>query len=537
MTVTQDGDEEGCLRLFRLPSPQEAVVIRDVTGLRKRVDYAPDALERKRASMAKAGLARGAAGASVPVLPCPTRSRRSEVPRAPKAELADRSAAQRLPPANVADGTSALTDLRSRSVETPRCRTGGVHVDLRRSSYRPIGDLIPYAKNARTHDEAHVAEIAASIRAFGWTNPILVDGENGVIAGHGRLLAARKLGMATVPVIELAGLSEAEKRAYILADNKLALNAGWDTEMLALETRRPRRARLRPVADRLRRRGDRGPPQRGNPGLTDPDDDPGGPGDAGDACRAMSGFSAGIGWSAATAPAEDVAKALNGVRPHLMVTDPPYGVSYDPAWRESAGLADGGTVAKGKVLNDDRADWREAWALFPGDVAYVWHGALHAATVAQSLEACGFAIRSQIIWDKMRLVIGRGDYHWHHEPMFYAVRKGKTGHWAGGRNQTTVWQIPHRRNAIRPRHREAGRVHEAADREQLLARPGGVRAVLGLRHHHHRRRDHRPVLPCDRAEPGLCRCRHPPLAGVYRGDRSPRRQRPCPSRKWQRNGA
>ncbi len=94
-----------------------------------------------------------------------------------------------------------------------------------------------------------------------------------------------------------------------------------------------------------------------------------------------------------------------------MVTDPPYGVNYDPAWRESAGLADGGTVARGKVLNDDRADWREAWALFPGDVAYVWHGALHGATVAESLEAAGFAIRSQIIWDKMRLVIGRGDYH------------------------------------------------------------------------------------------------------------------------------
>jgi DNA modification methylase len=99
------------------------------------------------------------------------------------------------------------------------------------------------------------------------------------------------------------------------------------------------------------------------------------------------------------------------------------------------------------VLNDDRADWREAWALFPGDVAYVWHGALHGSTVANSLESCGFTIRSQIIWDKMRLVIGRGDYHFAHEPMFYAVRKGKTGHWAGGRNQTTVWAIPHRRNA------------------------------------------------------------------------------------------
>src|SRR5688572_7981960 len=89
--------------------------------------------------------------------------------------------------------------------------------------YRPVSSLIPYARNARTHSDAQVAEIAASIRAFGWTNPILVDGENGIIAGHGRLLAARKLGMTEVPVIELAGMSEPEKRAYIIADNKLAL--------------------------------------------------------------------------------------------------------------------------------------------------------------------------------------------------------------------------------------------------------------------------------------------------------------------------
>ena len=313
--------------------------------------------------------------------------------------------------------------------------------------YRPIGDLIPYAKNARTHDETHVAQIAASIRAFGWTNPILVDGENGVIAGHGRLLAARKLGLATVPVIELQGLSDAEKRAYIIADNKIALNAGWDTDLLALE--------IGDLGDlgfdlSLTGFGDEeiaGLLNVGNSGLTDPDEVPEVPetpvSRMGDVWllgrhRLVCGDSTDAG---------DVAKVLNGIRPHLMVTDPPYGVNYDPGWRENAGLTDGSTVAKGKVLNDDRADWQEAWALFPGDVAYVWHGALHGATVANSLEASGFAIRSQIIWDKMRLVIGRGDYHFAHEPMFYAVRKGKTGHWAGGRNQTTVWAIPHRRNA------------------------------------------------------------------------------------------
>ena len=128
-----------------------------------------------------------------------------------------------------------------------------------------------------------------------------------------------------------------------------------------------------------------------------------------------------------------------------MVTDPPYGVNYDPSWRERF-AATPGNLATGTVLNDDRADWREAWALFPGDVAYVWHGALHATVVAQSLEAAGFVVRSQIIWDKTRLVIGRGDYHWQHEPCNYCVRSGKTGHWAGGRSQTTVWQIPHRKS-------------------------------------------------------------------------------------------
>ncbi|WP_258117159.1 ParB/Srx family N-terminal domain-containing protein [Mesorhizobium onobrychidis] len=101
--------------------------------------------------------------------------------------------------------------------------------------YRPAAALIPYAKNARTHSDAQVAQIAASIREFGWTNPVLVDGANGIIAGHGRLLAARKLGLQQVPVIELLGLSEAQKRALVIADNKLALNAGWDTELLGLE--------------------------------------------------------------------------------------------------------------------------------------------------------------------------------------------------------------------------------------------------------------------------------------------------------------
>lgn len=315
-----------------------------------------------------------------------------------------------------------------------------------RVEYRPLENLIPYARNARTHSEAQVAQIAASIKEFGWTNPVLVDGDNGVIAGHGRLLTSRKLGMVEVPVIELAGLSDAAKRAYILADNKLALNAGWDEAMLGLEV-----GELSALGVDLTLAGfsDRELQALGaaqNPGLTDPDETPELPAEPvtklGDVWvlgqhRLICGD--------CTNPAI-VAEVLGPVTPHLMVTDPPYGVSYQPQWRNRVVRSDGtrvGALAVGEVLNDDRADWREAWTLFPGDVAYVWHAALHSGAVSNSLEASGFTIRAQIIWDKTRLVIGRGDYHWQHEPAWYAVRKGKTGHWAGDRKQTTVWGISH----------------------------------------------------------------------------------------------
>ena len=137
--------------------------------------------------------------------------------------------------------------------------------------------------------------------------------------------------------------------------------------------------------------------------------------------------------------AEDVARLLDGARPHLMVTDPPYGVDYDPNWRNEAGVS--ATKRTGKVANDDRADWREAWSLFPGEVAYVWHAAVHATMVADSLIACGFDIRAQIVWSKNRFALGRGDYHWQHEPCWYAVRRGTRSHWQGARDQSTLWSI------------------------------------------------------------------------------------------------
>lgn len=326
---------------------------------------------------------------------------------------------------------------------------------------RPLDSLIPYARNARTHSEDQIALIAGSIREFGWTTPLLVDGANGVIAGHGRVLAARKLGLTHVPVIELAHLSDAQKKALVLADNKLAERAGWDSELLALE-----------VADL----GELGV-DLGSLGFEAAEIDKLLRGDALDPREeetpeppVVPVSRLGDLWvlgrhrllCGSSTSAADVARLLGAVRPHLMVSDPPYGVAYDPAWRNSAGLS--ATKRTGKVLNDDRADWREAWALFPGDVAYVWHGALHATTVAESLTVSGFAIRSQIVWAKERLVLSRGDYHWQHEPAWYAVREKGKGHWSGDRKQTTLWSIP-------SRDQDAATVHGTQKPVECMRRP------------------------------------------------------------------
>jgi DNA modification methylase len=312
----------------------------------------------------------------------------------------------------------------------------------------PIAILIPYARNARTHSEAQVAQIAGSIREFGFTNPVLIDASDGIIAGHGRVMAARLLKLETVPCIRLGHLTETQRRAYVLADNRIALNSGWDVDMLALEL-----TGLLEQGVNLESLGfstDELAAMFNQPteGLTDPDEVPEPP--------AVPVAAPGDVWilgnhrlaCGSCTDAHTVEALLAGALPHLMVTDPPYGVKYDASWRVEAGLGTAsqgyGTAgtATGVVENDDIADWRDAWALFPGDVAYVWHGGLHAATVLDSLIACNFEIRSQIIWAKSSITISRGHYHWQHEPCWYTVRKGATGHWTGDRKQSTLWQIP-----------------------------------------------------------------------------------------------
>jgi DNA modification methylase len=325
-----------------------------------------------------------------------------------------------------------------------------------------VGELIPYASNSRTHSEEQVAQIAASIREFGFTNPILTDGKNGIIAGHGRLEAARLLGINEVPTIELAYLTPAQRKAYIIADNKLALNAGWDIETLQAELEG-----LQELDFDLSLLGFDESELAGlldtNEGLTDPDAIP-------DNVEPTSVL--GDVWTLGRhrivcgdcTDADVVAKCLDGVEPHLMVTDPPYGVNYDPAWRAEAGVNKAGLgTAVGAVMNDDQADWREAWVLFPGDVAYVWHAGIHAHEVAESLLSVDLVIRTQIIWNKSSMILGRGDYHWKHEPCWYAVRKGMLGGYVGGRKQTTVWDID------KPRKSETG--HSTQKPVECMKRP------------------------------------------------------------------
>lgn len=314
--------------------------------------------------------------------------------------------------------------------------------------YRNLVELLPYGKNARTHSKSQITAIERSLVEFGWAAPMAIAG-NGMLAGHGRLTAAINLRDRGVdipgnpdpnqgPTVDLSHLSPAQQRAYILADNRIAEQAGWDKSLLAEEF-----AALQDMKFDMTLTGfDLGYAQRltGYRGAADPDAMPPQPAEV--VSRAGDVWILGRHrLTCGDCTVEGTVKtALGGAKPHLMVTDPPYGVNYDPAWRQRAGLNQNPNKM-GQVANDDRADWRQAWGLFPGDVAYVWHGALHAGVVSESLIVSGFKIRSQIIWAKERFAMSRGDYHWQHEPCWYAVREGATGRWAGDRSQSTLWNI------------------------------------------------------------------------------------------------
>lgn len=303
----------------------------------------------------------------------------------------------------------------------------------------PLSKLRANPKNPRVLRDERFAALKKSIADFpdmlNYRALVAVTQEDGtfmVLGGNMRLKALQDLKVKEAPVMLADHWTQDQREQFVVKDN---VGFGeWDWDALANEW----------DADALKGWGLELPVDFGaapGGGLTDPDDVPEPPKvpvtQPGDVWvmgkhRIVCGDST---------HADTVAKCLNEVKPHLMVTDPPYGVNYDPTWRVRAGV-NLETAAKGLVRNDDRADWQQAWDLFPGEVAYVWHGGVHSVEVAHSLAASRFDIRSQIIWNKGRLVIGRSDYHWQHEPCWYAVRKGGKGHWVGGRKQTTVWDIP-----------------------------------------------------------------------------------------------
>ena len=315
---------------------------------------------------------------------------------------------------------------------------------------REINTLIPYINNSRKHSDEQVAQIAASIKEFGWTNPILVDGNNGLIAGHGRLLAARKLNINKIPVIELAHLSEIQKKALIIADNKLALNADWDNDLLMLELQQLNTdefnlsllgfdekeldALLNPITGTL--------------GLTDEDAVPDIPDEPktklGDIYilgnhRLMCGDSTSI---------DAVEKLMNGDKASLVVTDPPWNVAY------GTNLANNAQGYKAReILNDNFAtdkEWEDfltgtftciSLVTLPGCPIYCVMGASEWPAVDKALRMAGFHWSSTIIWTKDTLVLSRKDYHTQYEPIWYGWKSDGPRIWTvQDRKQSDVWE-------------------------------------------------------------------------------------------------
>ena len=315
--------------------------------------------------------------------------------------------------------------------------------------------LIPYAKNSRTHDDAQVAQIAASIKEFGWTNPILIDGDKGIIAGHGRLMAARKLGMTEVPVIELKDLTPTQKKAYIIADNRLALNAGWDDQLLTIELNELLEDKfsldlLGFNADELNALLN---PVEINEGLVDEDEVPEPPPEPitklGDVWllgnhRLMCGDSTQI---------DQLEKLCNGRPVDMWLTDPPYNVDMTSKneMLEKAGKARKDKSSYG-IANDSMSDedfrqfLRDSYiaadvVMKSGAVFYIWHADSEGYNFRGAAVDAGWKVRQCLIWRKSVFAIGRNDYHWKHEPCLYGW-KGGAGHlWAADRKQTTILEF------------------------------------------------------------------------------------------------
>lgn len=323
-----------------------------------------------------------------------------------------------------------------------------------------LKDIRPNPNNPRIIKDAKFEKLCRNIDEFPAMmelRPIIVDADGVILGGNMRYKALQHLGKKEIPdtwVKRADELTEEDKKRFIIADN---VGFGeWDYEALANEWEPDD---LDAWGVDLPDFGVVAEAQEDDYEIPDEIQTDIVPGDLFEIGphRLLCGDSTN---------ADSVQKLLNNKEPYLMVTDPPYGVEYDANWRNEADRANGrpiGARATGKVSNDFQSDWTPAWSLSPSKVVYIWHAGKFAKTVQESLERCDFIIRCQIVWVKNNIVISRGDYHWKHEPCWYAVKKGSKGNWAADRKQTTVWEID------KPQKSETG--HSTQKPVECMARP------------------------------------------------------------------
>jgi len=319
----------------------------------------------------------------------------------------------------------------------------------------PVSEIIPYENNPRKNDKA-VDFVANSIKNFGFKVPLIIDKNNVIVTGHTRLKAAIKLGLKEVPVIWADDLTENQIKAFRIADNKTSEYSDWDLDLLKgeFESLDEKGIDLELTGFELKEIGDILDKQETkDDGFVEVD--------AYERAKNKSKVKMGDIYQLGehrlmcgdSTNKEDVENLFrksnsngNGGQAILMVTDPPYGVEYNPKWRDEAdkkGILGNKYPVRslGIVKNDDNVDWSKAYELFEGDIVYVWHAGRHASEVQRNIEKSGFEIICQIIWKKPHFVLSRGDYHWCHEPCWYAVRKGKQHNWQGSRTEDTIWEI------------------------------------------------------------------------------------------------
>jgi DNA modification methylase len=300
-----------------------------------------------------------------------------------------------------------------------------------------IDSLVLNPKNNNKHPKEQIERLAKLIQYQGFRNPVVVSKRTGfVLAGHGRIEAAKLAGLKEVPAMFQDFDNEAQEYAYLTSDNAIAAWAELDlsavnTEMLDLGPDFD--IDLLGIKDFVIEPIEKFEPQSDEdavPDVVHPITRKGDIWILGNH-RLMCGDSTMI---------DDVEKLINGLNPNLMVTDPPYGVKLDQSWRDKAmGEKSMGKGNSNIVENDERADWYDAWVLFPGNIAYIWHASSFTDVVMDSLRRANFEIKQQIIWNKNILVMGRSYYHRKHEPCWYAVKKGADHNWLGDRKQVTVW--------------------------------------------------------------------------------------------------